>query len=138
VLNMEQEIRKDLGAFLRASWRDGRSEVWQFTDIDRSLSAGFSLKGTSWNRENDTAGLAYVLDGLGPDSEAYFAAGGLGTLIGDGKLNYGLEQVWETYYSAALTKKLFLTFDFQFVTNPGYNRDRGPIPVFAGRLHFEF
>ncbi len=138
VLNLEQEIHKDLGAFLRASWRDGRSEVWQFTDIDRSLSAGLSLKGTSWGREGDTLGLACILDGLGPYSKAYFEAGGLGTLVGDGRLNYGLESIMETYYDATLCKGVHLAFDFQLVTNPAYNKDRGPVPVFSGRLHFEF
>ena len=138
VLNLEQELHKDLGGFLRASWRDGKSEVWQFTDIDRSLSAGLSLKGTSWDRENDTVGLACVVDGLGPNARAFFEAGGIGTLVGDGKLNYGLESVIETYYDATLCKGVHLAFDFQWVTNPAYNRDRGPIPVFSGRLHLEF
>lgn len=138
VLNLEQEIRKDLGVFLRAGWRDGKSEVWQFTDIDRSLSTGLSLKGTSWGRENDTFGLAYILDGLGPDSKAYFAAGGLGPLVGDGKLNYGLESIMEAYYDATLRKGVHLAFDYQLVNNPAYNRDRGPINIFSARLHLEF
>ena len=138
VLNLEQEIRKDLGAFLRAGWRDGKSEVWQFTDIDRSLSAGLSLKGTSWGRENDTVGLAYILDGLGPYAKAYFAAGGLGTLVGDGKLNYAPESIMETYYDATLSKGVHLACDYQLVANPAYNRDRGPVNIFSVRLHVEF
>ena len=138
VLNLEQEIHKDLGAFLRASWRDGKSEAWQFTDIDRSLSVGLSLKGASWGRENDTVGMAGILDGLGGSHRAFLAAGGLGPLAGDGALNYGSESVIETYYDAKLCKGVHLAFDLQLVTNPAYNKDRGPIPVFSGRLHLEF
>ena len=137
-LNMEQELASDLGSFLRLAMRDGRSEVWAFTDIDRSLTTGLSLKGKSWGREKDTAGLAWVLDGLSSSHRAYTASGGLGPLIGDGKLNYGLESVIETYYDAALTKWLHVALDYQLVTNPGYNKDRGPVNIFSVRLHCEF
>ena len=95
-LNAEQEINKDLGAFLRASWRDGQEEVWQFTDIDRSLSAGLQLKGTSWNRPSDIVGIAGIIDGISSAHRDFLAAGGLGPLIGDGKLpHYALEAVME-------------------------------------------
>ncbi len=138
VLNFEQELREDLGAFLKLGWRDGHSEVWQFTDIDRSLSTGLSLKGKTWGREPDTVGLAWNLDGLSPSHRAYLAAGGLGPLVGDGRLNYGLESVVETYYDAELRKGVHLGVDYQFVTNPGYNKDRGPVNIFSVRLHLEF
>ena len=137
-LNAEQEITEDLGAFLRASWRDGREEVWQFTDVDRSLSGGLQLKGTSWNRSADTVGLAGILDGLSQTHREFLAAGGLGPLIGDGRLNYSPEGVVELYYDAALTKYVHLAADYQFVANPGYNSDRGPVNIFAARFHFQF
>ena len=59
-----------------------------------------------------------------------FAAGGLGILLGDGALNYRPEKVLESYYSYSLNKWSSLTFDYQFVGDPGYNqtdaRDKQP------------
>jgi len=97
-INFEQEITSDVGAFLRAGYRDPNYEVWQYTDISRSLSLGLQIKGSAWCRPSDTFGLADALDALGHAQREYFAAGGLGILIGDGKLHYGLENVIETYY----------------------------------------
>jgi high affinity Mn2+ porin len=138
-LNAEQEINETVGGFLRASWRDGQSEVWQYTDIDMSLSAGFQVKGTPWNRKNDTFGLAGILDGISAAHRDFLAAGGLGPLIGDGKLpHYSLEDVIETYYDFEVTKNVHFAVDYQFVVNPAYNADRGPINIFGGRVHFQF
>jgi high affinity Mn2+ porin len=138
-LDMEQEIVKDFGAFLRASWRDGESEVWQFTDIDQSVSAGFQLKGGRWHRPNDTVGLAGILDGLSSAHRDFLAAGGLGPLIGDGKLpHYAAEGVLEMYYDMEVIKNVHLAIDYQLVANPGYNSDRGPVNVFSSRFHFQF
>lgn len=138
-LDAEQEINKDLGAFLRASWRDGQEEVWQFTDVDRSLSAGLQLKGTNWNRPNDAVGIAGIIDGISSAHRDFLAAGGLGILIGDGKLpHYALEGVMEIYYNAEVIKNVYLGIDYQFVANPGYNSDRGPVNIFASRFHFQF
>jgi high affinity Mn2+ porin len=138
-LDVEQEVMKDLGAFLRASWRDGESEVWQFTDIDQSVSAGFQLKGGRWHRPNDTVGLAGILDGLSSAHRDFLAAGGLGPLIGDGKLpHYAAEGVLEMYYDMEVIKNVHLAIDYQLVANPGYNSDRGPVNVFSSRFHFQF
>jgi high affinity Mn2+ porin len=37
-----------------------------------------------------------------------------------------------------LCDPLSLTLDYQFVDNPGYNADRGPVSVFAARIHGQF
>jgi high affinity Mn2+ porin len=137
-INFEQEISKDVGAFLRAGYRDPNYEVWQYTDISRSLSLGLQIKGTTWCRPNDTFGLAEALDGLGHAQRKYFAAGGLGILIGDGKLHYGLENVIETYYNLEVFKGVNLSLDYQLVVNPAYNQDRGPINIFMARFHFQY
>ena len=138
-LNVEQAISENVGAFIRASWRDGQSEVWQYTDIDGSVSAGLQVKGNPWNRQGDTAGIAGIIDGISPAHRAFFAAGGLGPLIGDGKLpHYSLEKVIEIYYDVEITKNIHFAVDYQFVANPAYNADRGPINIFGGRLHFQF
>ena len=138
-VNIEQEITKDLGAFLRASWRDGQEEVWQFTDIDRSLSGGLQLKGAWWKRSRDTVGLAGIIDGLTPAHREFLAAGGLGVTVGDGKLpHYEPEEVLETYYDAEIIKNIHLGVDYQFVANPAYNSDRGPVNILGTRFHFQF
>jgi high affinity Mn2+ porin len=137
-INFEQEITKDVGAFLRAGYRDPNYEVWQYTDISRSLALGLQIKGNAWCRPNDTFGLAEALDALGHAQREYFAAGGLGILIGDGKLHYGLENLIETYYNLEVFKGVNLSLDYQLVINPAYNQDRGPINIFMARLHFQY
>ncbi len=136
--NLEQAITGDLGVFSRASWSPGLDEIIGWTDCDESVSAGVVLKGTSWGRPNDKIGVAGVIDGLSPEARAYFAAGGLGILIGDGALNYRPEKILETYYSYSLNTWSAVTFDYQFVADPAYNADRGPVHIFAGRYHAEF
>jgi len=138
VINLEQSLSDDVGLFGRWSWNDGHNEIMAFTDIDRSLSGGVSIKGKSWGRENDTVGIAGAVNGLSQDHRDFIAAGGLGPLIGDGQLNYRTERILETYYSYALLKTTWLTFDYQFITNPAYNADRGPVSIFSARLHAEF
>ncbi|MDP9097866.1 MAG: carbohydrate porin [Verrucomicrobiota bacterium] len=138
-LSVEQEIIKDIGAFVRASWRDGESEVWQFTDVDRNVSVGVQVKGSFWNRGNDTFGIAEFLSGISSAHRRYLAAGGLGPLLGDGKLpHYALESVIEAYYDAEIIKHVHLAVDYQLAVNPAYNQDRGPINIFSGRMHVEF
>lgn len=137
-LNIEQGLTDDLGVFLRASESDGSKESYEFTDIDESLSSGLSLKGRSWDRKDDTLGVGFEVGGISKDFQAYLAAGGLGILIGDGKLtHYANEAVLETYYDAQIMKGIEVTLDYQFVANPGFNADRGPVSVFGLRLHGE-
>ena len=137
-INAEQAITKDVGVFARASWNDGRNEILSFTDIDRSLSGGISVKGAQWGRPNDTLGLGGAINGLSQAHRDFLAAGGLGLLIGDGALNYRPEEIIEAYYAISLAKWATMTFDYQFINNPAYNADRGPVSVFSGRLHAEF
>jgi high affinity Mn2+ porin len=138
-LNLEQELCDGLGMFARVGKDQGNVEPYEFTDIDRSTSAGLSLQGGRWSRAGDTVGLAAILNGISAERERYLNAGGLGILIGDGKLpNPGPEKIVETYYALAITPYAHLTLDYQFVTNPGYNRDRGPVSIFAVRAHAQF
>jgi len=138
VANLEQAITADIGVFSRATWSPGRTEIIGWTDCSESLSFGTVLTGTSWGRPNDKIGLAGVTEGLSAEARRYFAAGGLGILIGDGQLNYRREKIIEAYYAYSLSKWATLTFDYQFINNPGYNADRGPVSVFSGRFHAEF
>src|SRR6218665_907105 len=136
-LNAEQQLLSNLGCFFRASWNDGRKETWAFTEIDHSLSAGLSMAGRRWKRAGDIIGLAYVVSGISNDHRDYLKAGGKGFMLGDGQLNYGWENLMETYYSADLYKgHIYLTGAYQLLMNPGYNKDRqGPVNIFSLRLH---
>ena len=138
-INIEQQITADIGVFLRASLGDGRTEAYDFSDIDRSLSLGLSSAGTGWGRADDTVGLAGVVNTISKARKDYLETGDLGVLVGDGRLtNAGPEQIIETYYSFALHKGVEVTADYQFVNNPAYNRDRGPVSIFGARLHAQF
>ena len=137
-LNLEQELTRDLGAFLRAGWNDGRNETWMFTEIDHTLSLGLSLKGAGWKRPGDTLAGALVLNDLSGPHRRFLAAGGSGIIIGDGALRAAAEQVLEIYYDCRLTSWLHGTLDYQFVNHPAYNRDRGPVSLVALRLRANF
>ena len=136
-INAEQDITSTLGCFFRASWNDGNNETWAFTEIDRSISAGFVMAGDKWKRENDNIGLAYVTSGISAPHRDYLKAGGKGFMLGDGNLDYAWEQLVEIYYSAALVKnELYVTGAYQFLFAPGYNLDRkGPVHIFSVRVH---
>ena len=138
-VNLEQQVTETLGVFARAGWADGRIEPWDFTDIDRTISGGVSINGKQWGRPDDTFGIAAVVNGIAGVHRAFFNAGGLGILIGDGQLpRPGPEQILEAYYSYALSASTKLSFDYQFIVNPGYNTERGPVNVFAGRFRWTF
>jgi high affinity Mn2+ porin len=138
VFNLEQSVTDSVGLFGRWSWNDGKTEIMSFADIDASLSGGVSIKGTSWGRSDDTIGIAGAVNALSADHRDFTAAGGLGILIGDGRLSYRPEQILEIYYAYAISKASALTFDYQYIVNPAYNADRGPLSIFSGRIHAEF
>ncbi|MDQ1096703.1 MULTISPECIES: carbohydrate porin [Chryseobacterium] len=137
-LNLEQQLTSDIGFFSRAGWNDGKYVTWAFTEIDHTINAGFSVKGSRWKRPDDVVGIGYGINGISEDHKDFLKAGGYGFIIGDGKLNYGSESILEMYYNAKLTKFLWATFDYQYVHNPAYNRDRGPVHVFGIRSHIQF
>ncbi|MGA8653298.1 MAG: carbohydrate porin, partial [Xanthobacteraceae bacterium] len=114
-------------------------EPYEYTDIDRTIAGGVSIAGKQWGRPDDTVGIAGIVNGISAVHQAFFNAGGLGILIGDGQLPHpGLEQIIEAYYSYALSSAMKVSFDYQFIVNPGYNTDRGPANVFSGRFHAAF
>ena len=138
-LNLEQQIADDLGVFARASLSQGNVEEVDFTDINQSVSVGLSLTGTRWGRSDDTVGLAGVVNQISHQAKEYFAAGGMGGIIGDGQLPHaGPEQIIEIYYSLAVFRFAHVSVDYQFVNNPAYDVARGPVSVFGVRLHAEF
>ncbi len=137
-LNIEQELSESTGWFLRLMRADGRSETHAFTEVDGSLSTGLAIKGVTWGRSADTAGIAFMQNTLSADRRRFLAAGGISYFIGDGALNYQPETNFEGYYSWNVARKIWFSPDYQFILNPAYNADRGPIHVFAFRLHAEY
>jgi high affinity Mn2+ porin len=138
-VSANQALTGDLGIFARAGWSQGGYEDFDYTDIDKTISGGLSLKGIRWGRPADTIGLAGAVNDTSAAAKRFFAAGGLGILVGDGQLIHsGPEQILEAYYSFAAFSFAALTLDYQFIVNPAYNSDRGPVSVFGARLHFEF
>jgi high affinity Mn2+ porin len=136
-LNLAQEIAPHIGVFARASVVNGSYEAYDFTEIDRSLSGGVSIDGALYHRPNDTIGIAGVVNGLSAPAQAYFAAGGLGILIGDGSLSYTPERIVEAYYKLGIGPVAAITLDYQRLAYPGYNLARGPVSVFGIRYHIQ-
>lgn len=96
-ISANQYISRNFGVFAKASWNDGHTKTWYFTEIDRSVSFGGTLKGSAWGRKDDELALVFVGNGLSPDHRRYLAAGGHGFIIGDGRLNYSPELIAELY-----------------------------------------
>jgi high affinity Mn2+ porin len=129
-LNAEQEMANGIGFFTRMNWSDGHSGDWAFTEIDRNFQLGMNISGSLWKRTDDSFGLALAINGLSPEHKAYLKAGGIGFIIGDGHLNYETENIFEAYYKARINHFLSVSVDYQFIVNPGYNKDRkGPVHI---------
>ena len=139
-LNFEQPLadRGETGVFGRMGWSDGHNESFAYAEVDRTVSLGTQVNGVHWGRSEDQLGIAYAFDGLSTGHKNYLADGGLGFVLGDGKLNYGLEQIFEAYYRIQIGKYVQVSPDFQHIMNPGYNRDRGPAAVYSMRLRLSY
>jgi high affinity Mn2+ porin len=136
--NLEQPLTKSIRGFVRVGWNEGRHESFAYTEVNQTVALGADVAGEHWRRKLDKVGVALVTNGISRDQQRYLALGGLGFLLGDGGLTYGRETIFEAYYTAHLWRGLFASFDLQHINNPGYNRDRGPVWLPAGRLHVDF
>ncbi len=137
-ISADQELTNEIGVFARAGWNNGKHATWVFTEVDQSASLGATILGKSWKRPQDEIGIASVLGGISKDHRNYLKSGGYGFMLGDGDLNYGHELMFETYYKIQLHQYFSLTLDYQFINNPGYNKDRGPVHVLGVRGHVAF
>ncbi len=138
-INLEQHITEDAGVFFRTGYDDPSREPYEFIDADQTVSGGISSNGSIWGRKDDTAGIAFVVNRITREHTAYFNAGGLGILVGDGRLPHpGNEQIMEALYTFSGPGPAKVTADYQFVENPAYNRDRGPVSILGLRVHSEF
>ena len=137
-MNLEQQLIPNVGLFVRAGIANGSKEPYEFTDVDRTVAAGLSISGKRWGRDDDTFGIAGVVNGISGVHQAFLNAGGLGILVGDGMLpNPGSEKIIETYYSFPVFASK-VTLDYQLIVNPAYNRDRGPVSVLGFRIHSQY
>jgi hypothetical protein len=137
-INLEQEIATDLYGFARWGWADGKKESWCFTEVESTIEAGIYARGSRWGRALDRAGALFLSNGISGAHQSYLAHGGLGFLLGDGGLTYGRETIEEAFYDMHIWRGAYVSADFQFVNNPGYNQVRGPLAVPGLRLHLEF
>jgi len=137
-VNLEQNLTRDVTAFARWGWDDGKTESFAYTEVDLTLAVGARVDGARWHRKQDRTGLAFVTNGIKKDHQTYLADGGLGFLLGDGKLHYGRENIMEFYYTVHVWRGIYLAPGVQYLVDPGYNRDRGPVVVPTLRLHGEF
>jgi high affinity Mn2+ porin len=137
-LNLEQNLTHAFTAFARFGWNDGRTESFAYTEVEQTFAEGVGANGALWHRKQDRAGVAFVSNAIKKDHQNYLAAGGIGFLLGDGRLNYGRENILETYYTLHLWRGIYVAPGGQYVVNPGYNRDRGPVVVPSFRAHVEF
>lgn len=136
--NVEQNLTSNLTAFARFGWDNGKTESFAYTEVDSTFAAGLGARGAWWHRKQDRAGLAVVTNGICKDHQEYLRLGGLGFLLGDGNLNYGRENIVESYYTAHVWRGIYLAPGVQHINDPGYNRDRGPVVVPTFRAHVEF
>ncbi|HMH23153.1 MAG TPA: carbohydrate porin [Puia sp.] len=137
-VNADQELSGAVNAFLRLGWNDGRNASWAFAEIDNTLSGGIRINGKSWRRQADNIGIALVSNGISSGHRDFLKIGGYGFMIGDGQLpNYGREDIAEAFYASKIFTNCWLTLNYQFVGRPAYNKDRGPVHLFAARLHIE-
>ncbi|HXB91504.1 MAG TPA: carbohydrate porin, partial [Puia sp.] len=137
-LNAEQELGSTVDAFLRLGWNNGKTASWAFAEIDNTISGGIRISGDGWKRKADNIGIALLSNGISTDHRDFLAIGGYGFMIGDGQLpNYGRENIAEVFYEAKLFHNLWATLDYQFVDHPAYNKDRGPVHLFAARVHIQ-
>jgi high affinity Mn2+ porin len=137
-VNLEQNLARGITAFARWGWDDGKTESFAYTEVDSNIAEGVVVNGTRWHRKQDRFGVAFVSNGIKKDHQTYLADGGLGFLLGDGKLNYGRENIFELFYTTHVWRGIYIAPGVQHINNPGYNRDRGPVVVPTLRAHVEF
>lgn len=137
-ISLEQHVTKDVGVFARGMVSDGHVEVYAYMPPDRSLSFGVLAKGSAWKRPRDVTGAAAGLAWISPSHAEYLRLGGVDGFIGDGGLSHAMESVFEAFYSVNFLEAFWLSADFQHITHPAFNADRGPVDVVGGRIHAEF
>src|SRR5271166_250540 len=107
-INLEQNLTRYMTAFGRFGWNDGRTESFAYTEVEQTFAEGVGANGAWWHRKQDRAGIAFVSNAIKKDHQNYLNAGGLGFLLGDGHLNYGRENIVESYYTVHVWRGIYL------------------------------
>lgn len=136
--NTEQQLSTDLRAFARFGWNEGQHEDFAYTEVDQTFSVGGDYSGRGWGRPLDKVGVAFVSNAISKDHQFYLQHGGLGFLLGDGDLTYGRENIVESYYNLHSWRGVYYALGASYITDPGYNKSRGPVIVPSVRLHVDF
>jgi hypothetical protein len=136
--NNEQDLTASLRIFSRFGWSEGQHESFAYTEDDQTVSFGGDYNLSRWNRSNDKFGVGFVSNAIKKDHQNYLADGGLGFLLGDGRLDYGRENIEESYYNWHIHSGLYGAIQLTHIDNPGYNRDRGPVWIPGARFHVDF
>jgi high affinity Mn2+ porin len=137
-LNAEQELTTNMRVFTRVGWNEGQHESFAYTEVDQTVEFGGDYSGRGWSRPYDKLGVTFVSNAIKADHQAYLKLGGLGFLLGDGKLNYAREDILESYYNLHTWRGIYYALDLQYINHPGYNKDRGPVLVESVRMHVDF
>jgi high affinity Mn2+ porin len=137
-LNLEQHFTDDFGVSFRGMLSDGQSEVYAYTPTDRSVALALLSKGTVWRRRRDLAGIGFAANWISANHARYLGMGGVDGFVGDGKIRQAAETVFEIFYSMNVLNSVWLSLDYQRLTNPAFNADRGPVDIFGGRMHAQF
>src|SRR5271170_129528 len=137
-INFEQPINAWLGVFGRWGWNEGQHESFAYTEVDQTDQIGVGGNGKRWGRKYDRLGVVFVSNGISRPHQEYLALGGLGFLLGDGRLHYGRENILEAFYTLHLWRGLYPAVGVQHINDPGYHQDRGPVVVPTLRAHVEF
>jgi len=131
-------VLDDLGLYFRGMYSDGRTEIYSYMSTDRLLSFGALTRGTNWHRRNDLQGVGCGVGWISKQHAEYLNAGGIDGFIGDGRLTHGTERVLELFCSLNIHGPKWLSADWQHISNPAFNVDRGPVTILGGRFHSEF
>ena len=136
--NFEQELTENARVYGQFGWNEGQHESFAYTEIDQTYNVGGDYSMRGFNRPFDKLGVSFVTNAIKKDHQSYLALGGLGFLLGDGRLNYAREDILESYYNLHAWKGVYYALDTQFIEHPGYNKDRGPVLVESIRMHVDF
>jgi len=136
--NAEQELTANLRVAARFGWNDNSTESYAYSEVGQTFEMAADYAFTRWHRPNDKVGAALVSNAIKRDNQNYLRDGGLGFLLGDGKLNYAREDILEMYYNRHVWSGFYAALGTQLIAHPGYNKDRGPVAVFTVRTHVDF
>ena len=117
--NADAKNSQGLGTFFRYGNANGKRN-----DVTNFWSTGFQYQGLLEDRDDDVLGVGFA--------HGTFSDSAVTTYTND------YESAIEIYYSAQITKWLVISPDFQYVTNPGGDKDVPNATVIGARIQMTF